>query len=200
MKQHVVSDALRAGLKRTPGRAARLALWVLACAVFFVFARCARYAKIDEFSGYQTAEMQRLSGVIFTAIFAAAYAVQLRAGRRLPLSMHVLLAVITGAVLLAKISLLDYVSDDYDIFLSNWIYEYSQMGWKEGLGTYIGSDYAPPYLYLMQIISRVEHYPPQYLVKAISIAFDVLMAWALMRLSALRIKGDGAPRTGASAT
>ena len=193
MKQNVVSDALRAGLKRTPGRAARLALWVLACAVFFVFARCARYAKIDEFSGYQTAEMQRLSGVIFTAIFAAAYAVQLRAGRRLPLSMHVLLAVITGAVLLAKISLLDYVSDDYDIFLSNWIYEYSQMGWKEGLGTYIGSDYAPPYLYLMQIISRVENYPPQYLVKAISIAFDVLMAWALMRLSALRIKGDGAP-------
>ena len=74
--------------------------------------------------------------VIFASIFAVSYAVQLRAGRHLPVYMHVLLAVITGAVLLAKISLLDYVSDDYDIFLSNWIYEYSQMGIKEGLGRY----------------------------------------------------------------
>ena len=85
------------------------------------------------------------------------------------------------------------MSDDYDIFLSNWIYEYSQMGWKEGLGRYIGSDYTPPYLYLMQIISRMKDYPPQYLVKAISIAFEVLMCTALMKLTSLRVKGDGAP-------
>ena len=193
MKKNVVSDALRTGLNRRPGRALRLVLLVLATAVFFVFARYARYAKIDEFSGYKTGQMQVISGVIFAAIFAVSYAVQLRAGRKLPVYMHVLLAVLTGAVLLAKISLLDYVSDDYDIFLSNWIYEYSQMGWKEGLGRYIGSDYTPPYLYLMQIISRMKDYPPQYLVKAISIAFEVLMCTALMKLTSLRVKGDGAP-------
>ena len=193
MKKNVVSDALRTGLNRRPGRVLRLVLLVLATAVFFVFARYARYAKIDEFSGYKTGQMQVISGVIFAAIFAVSYAVQLRAGRKLPVYMHVLLAVLTGAVLLAKISLLDYVSDDYDIFLSNWIYEYSQMGWKEGLGRYIGSDYTPPYLYLMQIISRMKDYPPQYLVKAISIAFEVLMCTALMKLTSLRVKGDGAP-------
>jgi len=192
MKKNVVSDALRTGLNKTPGRLARAVLWVLAVALFVVFARYARYAKIDEFSGYKTAEMQMLSGAIFGVIYAAAYAVQLRAGRKLPVYMHVLLAVITGAVLLGKISLLDYVSDDYDIFLANWIYEYSQMGWKEGLGKYIGSDYAPPYLYLMQIISRVKDYPPQYLVKAISIAFDVLMGYAVMKIASLKVKGEGA--------
>ena len=192
MKKNVVSDALRTGLNKTPCVLVRAVLWALAVAVFFVFARYARYAKIDEFSGYKTAEMQTLSGVIFGAIFAIAYAVQLRAGRKLPVYMHVLLAVMTGAVLLGKISLLDYVSDDYDIFLANWIYEYSQMGWKEGLGTYIGSDYTPPYLYLMQIISRVKDYPPQYLVKAISLAFDVLMGYAVMKLASLKVKGSGA--------
>lgn len=192
MKKNVVSDALRTGLNKRPGRLARAVLWVLAVAVFFVFARYARYAKIDDFSGYKTDEMQIFSGVVFGAIFAVSYAVQLRAGRKLPVYMHVLLAVLTGLVLLSKISLLDYVSDDYDIFLSNWIYEYSQMGWKEGLGRYIGSDYTPPYLYLLQIISRVKDYPPQYLVKAISIAFDVLMAYAIMKLASLKVKGEGA--------
>lgn len=192
MKKNVVSDALRRGLNRTPGKLLRMLLWVLSVAVFFVFARYARYAKIDDFSGYKTAEMQVLSGVVFGAIFALSYAVQLRAGRKLPVYMHVLLAVITGAVLLGKISLLDYVSDDYDIFLSNWIYSYSQMGWKQGLGTYIQSDYTPPYLYLLLLISRVQDYPPQYLVKAISMAFEVLMAYGVMKIAALKVKGDGA--------
>ncbi|MED9822488.1 MAG: hypothetical protein U0J65_10765 [Christensenellales bacterium] len=193
MKRDWASDALRTGLNKRSGRAARAVLLLLATAVFFIFARYARYAKIDEFSGYKTGQMQILSGVIFSAIFAVSYAVQLRVGRRLPTYMHILLAVLTGAVLLGKISLLDYVSDDYDIFLSNWIYRYSQMGWKQGLGTYIESDYTPPYLYLMQIISRVQDYPPQYLVKAISIAFELLMGYALMKLTALRVKGEGAP-------
>lgn len=192
MKKNVVSDALRTGLSKAPGKIARIVLLVLATAVFFVFARYARYAKIDEFSGYKTSEMQIISGVVFATIYAISYALQLRAGRTLPAYMHVLLAVITGTVLLGKISLLDYVSDDYDIFLSNWIYEYSQMGIKEGLGTYIGSDYTPPYLYLMQLVSRMQDYPSQYLVKAISIAFEVLMAYALMKLASLRVKGQGA--------
>ncbi len=192
MKHNRVSDALRAGLNRPVGRAARALLLALATAVFFVFARYARYAKIDDFSGYKTAEMQMLAGAIFAAIYAVSYAIQLRAGRKLPAYMHILLAVITGAVLLSKISLLDYVSDDYDIFLSNWIYEYSQMGWKQGLGTYIPSDYTPPYLYMMQAISYVQDFPPQYLVKAISMAFEVLLGYALMKLAALRIRGEGA--------
>ena len=39
MKKNVVSNALRTGLNKTPSRLARVLLWVLAVAVFFVFAR-----------------------------------------------------------------------------------------------------------------------------------------------------------------
>ena len=192
MKKDVVSSALRDGLNKTPGRLVRALEFLLGVAVFFVFARYARYAKIDEFTGLKTAEMQIFSGVIFSAIFALSFAIQLHVGKKLPVYMHVLLGVLTGAILLGKISLLDYVSDDYDIFLSHWIYNYSKLGFKEGLGTYIGSDYTPPYLYMMQLISYVEDYPPQYLVKAISIAFDVLMAYAIMKISSFKVKGTRA--------
>ena len=192
MTKDFVSDGLRSALKRQPGRAAKAALWALSIAVFYVFARCARYAKIDEFSGYRMDELITITAMVYTAIYAVSHGVQLGACRRMTLGVHVLLAVVTGAVLLGKISLLDYVSDDYSIFLSNWIYEYSQMGVREGLGRYIGSDYTPPYLYLLQIISRVENYPWQYMVKAISIAAEILMAYALMKLASLRVRGEGA--------
>ena len=192
MTKDFVSSALRSGLEKKPCRILRICLWLLSAAVFFVFARYARYAMIDEFSGYRITELQIITALIYTALFALAYAVQLHEGREMPVYMHILLAVITGSVLLGKISLLDYVSDDYSIFLSNWIYDYSRMGIKEGLGTYIGSDYTPPYLYLLLLISRVDSYPWQYLVKAISIAFEVLMCFSLMKLASLKIKGTGA--------
>lgn len=192
MKKDFVSDALRCGLNKKPTAAVRALLWMLSAAVFFVFARYARYAKIDDFSGYRIAELQILTATVYTAIFALSYGIQTVVGKRLPVYVHILLAVITGAVLLGKISLLDYVSDDYDIFLSNWIYEYSLMDVKKGLGRYLQSDYSPPYLYILLLISRVPDFPWQYLVKAVSIAFEVLMAYAVMQLCSLKVKGEGA--------
>lgn len=191
MKKDFVSDALRRGLEKKPCAAARAAMLVLASAVFFMFARVARYALIDEFSGTNTAGLAMITAAMYTVIYVISYAVQLHTGRKLPVYMHVLLAVVTGVILLGKISLLDYVSDDYDIFLSGWIYSYSQMGIKEGLGTYIASDYSPPYLYILLAISRLESYPWQYAVKAVSVGFEVLMAYALMRLTGLKHKGAG---------
>ena len=190
MTKSFAGDALRSGLEKKAPPVLRALLFALATAVFFAFARFARYAMIDEFSGYRTAELATITAAMFTAIFAAAYAVQLHVGRRMPVYMHLLLAVITGAVLLGKISLLDYISDDYEIFLSGWIYKYSQMGLREGLGCYIGSDYSPPYLYILQLISRLDSYPWQYAVKAVSMLFEVLMAYALMKLVSLSGKGE----------
>lgn len=63
------------------------------------------------------------------------------------------------------------------------------MGIKQGLGTYIGSDYTPPYLYLLLLISRVKNYPWQYLVKAVSMAFEVLLAYAVTQLAGLQVRG-----------
>lgn len=192
MTKDFASNALCGALnKRLPWWAQAL-LWVLATAVFYAFAANARYARMDEFAGYRMGEMLFVTATAYTVIFAVSLAVQLRVGRRLTCLTQVMLALLTGLILLAKISLLDYVSDDYSIFLSNWIYDYSQMSLKQGLGWYIGTDYTPPYLYLLQLVSRVDSYPWQYLVKAISIFADILLAYAVMQIAGLRVRGEGA--------
>lgn len=192
MTKDFASDALRGALKSAFRGGHQALLWAMATAVFYAFAVNARYARMDEFAEYRLDEMLMITATAFTAIFAVSLAVQLRVGRRLECWMQVMLALLTGLILLAKISLLDYVSDDYSIFLSNWIYDYSQMSLKQGLGWYIATDYTPPYLYLLQFVSRVDSYPWQYLVKAISIFAEILLAYAVMQIAGLRVKGSGA--------
>lgn len=192
MTKDFASDALRGVLERRAHPIAQAGLFVLATAVFYGFAHAARYAMIDEFSGYRMDELIRMTAMMFTALYALLLAVQMRVGRKLELSTQVVVAIITGFILLGKISLLDYVSDDYTIFLSDWIYSYQDMSIRQGLGTYIASDYSPPYLYLLLLISRVHSYPWQYMVKAISMAFEVLMAYGIMQLAGMKVKGTAA--------
>lgn len=190
MKKDFVSEALRSALgKRTPAWA-RILLAVLATAVFYVFALNARYATLDEYSSFKMDELLQMTAVMFTGVYAAIAAIQAKHTRTQPLYMQLLLCVIAGAVLLGKISLLDYVSDDYSIFLNNWISEYTVMDLKQGLGTYIGSDYTPPYLYLMYAVSRFPNYPWLYMVKLISLFTDVLLAFAVMKVASLKTKSE----------
>ena len=190
MNKNFADDALRGLLGRRVPAWARYVLVLLATAVFAVFAYHARYAKIDDFTGFRAEELIRFTTVVLAALYALTVAVALHIGRRLNFGAQALFCVVIGVILLAKVSLFDYVSDDYDIFLSGWIYSYSQMGIKEGLGSYIGSDYTPPYLYLLLLISRVKNYPWQYLVKIVSLAFEALMAYAVTKLAGLKVRGD----------
>lgn len=185
-------DGLRSLLESRTNRMVRLLLLAAGSALFFLMAFHARYAKIDEFYGGDPTSRLQLTAGVYTAIFALSFGIQLRVGRRLPLWALIFSGIMTGAVLLAKISLLDYESDDYQIFLTNWIYNYTKYGIKEGLGRYLESDYTPPYLYLLQIISRVRYYPWNYLVKAWSILAEVLLCYTVMRISSLKVKGEGA--------
>lgn len=194
MNKNFADDALRGLLERRVPAWARCALVLLATAVFAVFAYHARYAKIDEFTGFRAEELIRFTAVVLAALYALTAAVALHIGRRLNFGAQALFCVVIGVILLAKVSLFDYVSDDYDIFLSGWIYSYSQMGIKEGLGSYIGSDYTPPYLYLLLLISRVRNYPWQYLVKIVSMAFEALMAYAVTKLAGQKVRGDAGAR------
>ena len=193
MTKDYPSEMLRGALNRKAAPWMRALLLAVSTAVFFGFAWHARYATLDSYGSWQMDELLLMTAVMFTAVFALSFGVQLRFARSQPLSVCLLLAVVTGAVVLAKVSLLDYVSDDYTIFLNNWISEYAQMGIREGLGSYIGSDYTPPYLYLMLVISRFPDYPWLYMVKLISLLFEVLMAYAMLRLATLRARGEGVP-------
>lgn len=193
MNRDFADDLLRGTLEKKCPAWARALLVLAAAAVFFVFAQAARYRLLDEVASHLYSENLMITSVMFTLLFALSAAVQMRAGRDLPTGALILLLAVTGFVLLGKISLLDYNSDDYDIFLSNWIYTYSGMGLKEGLGAYIGSDYTPPYLYLLLIISRFKDYPWQYMIKAISMGFEVLMGYAMMKLAGMKMKGAAGP-------
>ena len=193
MTKDYPSEMLRGALSRKAAPWLRAALLAVGTAVFFVFAYHARYATLDNYGSWQMSRLLLMTAIMFTAVFALSYGVQLRFAKNQPLSVCLLLGVVTGAVVLAKVSLLDYVSDDYTIFLNNWISEYTQMGIREGLGSYIGSDYTPPYLYLMLLISRFPDYPWLYMVKLISLLFEVLMAYVMLRLATLRAKGEGVP-------
>ena len=193
MTKDYPSEMLRGALQRKAAPWLRAALLAVGTAVFFVFALHARYATLDNYGSWQMDQLLLMTAVMFTAVFALSYGVQLRFAKSQPLFVCLLLGAVTGAVVLAKVSLLDYVSDDYTIFLNDWISSYTQMGIREGLGSYIGSDYTPPYLYLMLVISRFPEYPWLYMVKLISMLFEVLMAYAMLRLTTLRAKGEGVP-------
>ena len=193
MTKDYPSEMLRGALQRKAAPWLRAALLAVGTAVFFAFALHARYATLDNYGSWQMDQLLLMTAVMFTAVFALSYGVQLRFAKSQPLFVCLLLGAVTGAVVLAKVSLLDYVSDDYTIFLNDWISSYTQMGIREGLGSYIGSDYTPPYLYLMLVISRFPEYPWLYMVKLISMLFEVLMAYAMLRLTTLRAKGEGVP-------
>ena len=193
MTKDYPSEMLRGALQRKAAPWLRAALLAVGTAVFFVFALYARYATLDNYGSWQMDQLLLMTAVMFSSVFALSYGVQLRFAKSQPLFVCLLLGAVTGAVVLAKVSLLDYVSDDYTIFLNDWISSYTQMGIREGLGSYIGSDYTPPYLYLMLVISRFPEYPWLYMVKLISMLFEVLMAYAMLRLTTLRAKGEGVP-------
>lgn len=106
MNKDFADDALRTLAKRRAPAWAQALLFVLATAVFAVFAYHARYARLDEFAAFRLEELTRFTAGVFTALYAVTLLVQLRIGRKMPLGSQVLLSVLVGAILLAKISLL----------------------------------------------------------------------------------------------
>lgn len=182
----VFDDKIRGVLKKTVGWIPLIILIVLSTGIFYYTALQQRYAVVDELTGFKQAEFIRITSISFVCVFAVTALFQLRELKRLSL-FHVILALLaTGLIILGKISLLDYQSNDYEIFLSGWIYEYTQLPLWNAIGTYIGSDYSPPYLYFLALMSRLTVFPWLYLIKALSVAFDALLAFSIMKMVGLR--------------
>ena len=88
------------------------------------------------------------------------------------------------ALLIIRGAFFGYQSGDYIYFLQPWIEEYRIMTFLDGLGTKVGT-YNPPYMYILNIISRM-NLPDLTLIKIISVFFDFLLAYFVMRIVALR--------------
>ena len=71
-------------------------------------------------------------------------------------------------------------TDDYLDFLSPWVQFFRDNGGFKALGMPVGN-YNPPYLYFLALFSYI-NINELYLIKLLSLLFDVLLAWACVKL------------------
>lgn len=78
---------------------------------------------------------------------------------------------------------LDYETPDYQNFLSKWVDYFRNFGGFKGLSRSVGN-YNIPYLYFLALFSYID-IKDLYLIKLLSIFFDILLAYASMKLLSL---------------
>ncbi len=74
----------------------------------------------------------------------------------------------------------DYRSGDYETFLSEWVEFFRLNGGFSALSASVGN-YNLPYLYFLAAFSYLD-VPDLYLIKLLSVFFDLLLAWGVARL------------------
>ena len=89
----------------------------------------------------------------------------------------------TALALVLRASLLDFKSGDYLTFLAPWTQFFRDNGGFAALRYSLGN-YNPPYMYFLALFSYFDM-SELYLIKLLSVLFDVLLAWACMKLLGL---------------
>jgi len=88
------------------------------------------------------------------------------------------------ALVIVRGALFYYESGDYLFFLMHWVEQYRGMTFFEGLQTKVGT-YNPPYMLLLNIIARI-NFSDLVLIKLISVIFDFILAFFIMKIVALK--------------
>ena len=88
-----------------------------------------------------------------------------------------------------RLVFMDHTTLDYINFLSNWVEYFRQNGGFRALSGSVGN-YNVPYLYFLALFSYLDIYD-LYLIKLLSIIFDVLLAWGCLKLTGLYTAGTG---------
>jgi len=88
------------------------------------------------------------------------------------------------ALLIVRGALFPHESNDFLYALRLWINEYKEMTFLEGLGTKVGV-YNLPYMYLLNIMARLNA-SDLVMVKVVSVFFDFLLAYFIMKIVALK--------------
>ena len=117
--------------------------------------------------------------LLLLAAAALALALAGRAGR-LPRPAVLAALLPVGLAIFLRALALDYQSQDYQIFLSQWAQAFRDNGGFAAVALPIGN-YNAPYLYFLAAISYLP-VPDLYLIKLFSIFFDVVLAWGGLRL------------------
>lgn len=99
----------------------------------------------------------------------------------------IFIVIVTLLALIARITMINFKSDDYLIFLSNWFDFLKTNGFK-ALATYKG-DYNPPYVTIIAILAYLP-IEKIYIIKGISIIFDFLLAISIGKLTSYLSKDN----------
>ncbi len=104
-------------------------------------------------------------------------------------------AAVGSALLLAlafglRLAVLPYETLDYQNFLTKWVTFFRENGGFRALAVPVGN-YNIPYLYFLALFSYA-NIRDLYLIKLLSIFFDVVLAWACMQLAGLYTPRRGA--------
>ena len=97
------------------------------------------------------------------------------------LLVHALLAAVCAAAMLARVSFIDHVSSDYEIYLSDWLAQFEARTFSQSMRGNIG-EYNVLYQYILFVITRLP-VPALYAVKAATFVGDALLAGAAARLA-----------------
>lgn len=90
------------------------------------------------------------------------------------------------ALLIVRVSLFYYESFDYIHSLAPWVSRYREMTFWQALGTKV-SNYNQPYMYFLNIFARLP-VSDLYLIKHLSVIFDAVLAYFIMKLVSLRTR------------
>lgn len=97
---------------------------------------------------------------------------------------HLLIAVIAlGLAFALRALYFEFRSGDYNTFLVNWVEYYRSGGGFAALKDSLGN-YNLPYLYFLALFSYID-INDLYLIKLLSIAFDLVLAFGMMKLAGL---------------
>ena len=89
-------------------------------------------------------------------------------------------ALILLLIIAIRMLMFGHETADYLDFLSPWVQFFRENGGFKALGMSVGN-YNPPYLYFLALFSYI-NINELYLIKLLSVLFDVLLAWACMKL------------------
>lgn len=125
--------------------------------------------------------------VVFSLIYLVALLILCRI-KDLGLMPFLIMSAGLATVVFARVSLLSSVSMDYYNFIQEWITSMSTMTLDEAVVSEIG-DYNLPYLYFLAVVSRFKQ-GWLVAVKSLSCIFDVILAYFVMKIVALKIENN----------
>ena len=177
---HEADERLRRLLMQSAAPTLHIALAALTILAFAVLLST-RTLVLLEGAGYA----QRAATI---ALLCAPLAVMLlfavRAARENGLSLLACAAVcaVCALAMLMRLSFIEHVSSDYEIYLSDWLAKLGSLSFSGGMRAGIG-EYNVLYQYILFAVTRLP-VPPLYAVKTVSLIGDALLAGALSRLCA----------------